>query len=82
MSGLVLKAGGEEEIGGLLEAEVDEGEGIIDATHHGSELVVVGCLEALTAELIGEGEELGDGVEREVIGSVVAAVGGDGAHAG
>jgi hypothetical protein len=67
----MLEARGDEEVGGLLEADVDEGSGVVESQHHGCDPVVVGWIQALIAELVGECEELGDDVGREVVHAVV-----------
>jgi hypothetical protein len=67
----LLEARGDEEVGGLLEANVDEGSGVVETPHHGCDLVVVGWLQALITELVGECEELGDDVGQDVVHAVV-----------
>ena len=52
-------------------ANVDEGSGIVETPHHGCNPVVVGWLQALIAELVGECEELGDDVGQDVVHAVV-----------
>jgi hypothetical protein len=58
-------------VGGLLEANVDEESCVVETPHHGYDPVVVGWLQALIAELIGEYEELGDDVGRDVVHVVI-----------
>ena len=52
-------------------ANVDEGSGIVETPHHGCNSVVVGWLQALIAELVGECEELGDDIGRDVVHAIV-----------